>query len=505
MPNGNYWSDSCIVKVTGKVADKDKSTYKTDARLVKYNYYGPWGALRNDEVYAFPHEATAEAKLTIRAVNPANKIKFKKVDENGNTLSDATFQIQRKVVENEKENWNTYGQPITTGEDGLFEINELPKGEYRVIETTAPHGFFKPDGPLVEFKVDINGKIYRKEVYKDEKGESQEKYIEELGIVPITLVNNKEHEVEFKKVDANDKNKVLAGAEFEVWYKKSREGDYSNKYISLYKDANGTLYALKSDDKVPTGYTKLEKFTSGEDGIVKFKVNEQGYYALKETKAPEGYLTPKKGYMKFNSNHEEITYVKDKSKITLSGLPLENEFYENNVGAKTGITIKAYLVDKKNGNETFVKDYKVDLKNYDVNNKASQTIDLYDLVKGDSTDNSPIKSDKTIVFKMSPQIGLSTQLNIISNIVIGDKINEERTFHIGTKGEEYVDHSYKFTNMEEIDTKNSIEIVNRKLSLPFTRGIRAWIGFTIIGLVLMILAAYYYNKKKNKALEIEKN
>ena len=209
--------------------------------------------------------------------------------------------------------------------------------------------------------------------------------------------------------------------------------------------------------------------------------------------------------MKFNSNHEEITYVKDKSKITLSGLPLENEFYENNVGAKTGITIKAYLVDKKNGNETFVKDYKVDLKNYDVNNKASQTIDLYDLVKGDSTDNSPIKSDKTIVFKMSPQIGLSTQLNIISNIVIGDKINEERTFHIGTKGEEYVDHSYKFTNMEEIDTKNSIEIVNRKLSLPFTRGIRAWIGFTIIGLVLMILAAYYYNKKKNKALEIEKN
>ena len=548
LPNGNYWSDSCIVKVTGKVADKDKSTYKTDARLVKYNYYGPWGALRNDEVYAFPHEATAEAKLTIRAVNPANKIKFKKVDENGNTLSDATFQIQRKVVENEKENWNTYGQPITTGEDGLFEINELPKGEYRVIETTAPHGFFKPDGPLVEFKVDINGKIYRKEVYKDEKGESQEKYIEELGIVPITLVNNKEHEVEFKKVDANDKNKVLAGAEFEVWYKKSREGDYSNKYISLYKDANGTLYALKSDDKVPTGYTKLEKFTSGEDGIVKFKVNEQGYYALKETKAPEGYLTPKKGYvkefaiiggkvqeekyktemdvnktrsgtyangwhntyltsmtMKFNSNHEEITYVKDKSKITLSGLPLENEFYENNVGAKTGITIKAYLVDKKNGNETFVKDYKVDLKNYDVNNKASQTIDLYDLVKGDSTDNSPIKSDKTIVFKMSPQIGLSTQLNIISNIVIGDKINEERTFHIGTKGEEYVDHSYKFTNMEEIDTKNSIEIVNRKLSLPFTRGIRAWIGFTIIGLVLMILAAYYYNKKKNKALEIEKN
>ncbi len=497
MPNGNYWSDSCIVKVTGKVADKDKSTYTTDARLVKYKSDGgALGVIRYDEVYAFPHEATAEAKLTIRAVNPANKIKFKKVDENGKALSGAKFQIQTKVVENENENWNAYGQPITTGEDGLFEIDELPEGEYRVIETTAPTGFVRPDGPLVEFKVDINGKIYRKEVYKDEKGESQEKYIEEPGIVPITLVNNKEHEVVFKKVDANDKTKVLAGAEFEVWYKQTKEGEYSKDNISLYKDANGNLYALKADDIPPTGYTKLDKFTSGKDGLVKFKVNEQGYYALKEIKAPEG--------MKFNSNHEEITYVKDKSKITLSGLPLENEFYENNVGAKTGVTIKAYTVDKENGTETFVKSYKVDLNNYN-NYKGKETIDLYELVKGDATDGSPIKSDKTIVFKMSPQIGLTTELDIKSNIVIGDKISEPRTFHIETKGDEYVNHSYKFTNMEEIDSTKPIEIENRKLSLPFTRGIRAWIGFTIIGLILMILAAYYYNKKKNKALEIEKN
>lgn len=547
LPNGNYWSDSCIVKVTGKVADKDKSTYKTDARLVKYKSDGgALGVIRYDEVYAFPHEATAEAKLTIRAVNPSNKIKFKKVDENGKALSGAKFQIQRKVVENENENWNAYGQPITTGEDGLFEIDELPEGEYRVIETTAPTGFVRPDGPLVEFKVDINGKIYRKEVYKDEKGESQEKYIEEPGIVPITLVNNKEHEVVFKKVDANDKTKVLAGAEFEVWYKQTKEGEYSKDNISLYKDANGNLYALKADDIPPTGYTKLYKFTSGKDGLVKFKVNEQGYYALKEIKAPEGYLRPKdfvkefaiiggkvqeekyktemdvnktrsgtyaNGWhntyltsmtMRFNPDHEEITYVKDKSKITLSGLPLENEFFENNVGAKTGVTIKAYTVDKENGTETFVKSYKVDLNNYN-NYKGKETIDLYELVKGDATDVSPIKSDKTLVFKMSPQIGLTTVLDINSKIVIDDKTVDDRTFNIGTKGEEYVDHSYKFTNMEEIDSTKPIEIENRKLSLPFTRGIRAWIGFTIIGLVLMILAAYYYNKKKNKALEIEKN
>ena len=550
LPNGNYWSDSCIVKVTGRVADKDKSTYKTDARLVKYNSNGPWGLIRNDEVYAFPHEATAEAKLTIRAVNPANKIKFKKVDENGKALSGAKFQIQRKVVENENENWDYYRQQITSGEDGLFEINELPEGEYRIIETTAPTGFVRPDGPLVEFKVDINGKIYRKEVYKDEKGQSQEKYVEEPGIVPITLVNNKEHEIQFKKVDANDKNKVLAGAEFELWYKQTKEGEYSKDNISLYKDANGNLYALKADDIPPTGYTKLDKFTSGKDGLVKFKVNGQGYYALKEIKAPEGYLKPKdfvkefaiiggkvqeekyktemdvnktpgfsmandvfqKSYstkmtLRFNPNHEEITYVKDNSTITLSDLPLKSEIWDNRFNAKQPLSITAYLVDNDN-KETTTKTYTLDLtKDYNSGTKASTTIDLYSLVKEleNQTTDGDIKSNKTIVFTMSTSLYLKSELDIKSNIVIGDKINEDRTFHIETKGDEYVDHSYKFTKMKEIDSTKPIEIENRKLSLPFTRGIRAWIGFTIIGLVLMILAAYYYNKKKNKALEIEKN
>ena len=553
LPNGNYWSDSCIVKVTGKVADKDKSTYTTDARLVKYKSNGgALGVIRYDEVYAFPHEATAEAKLTIRAVNPANKIKFKKVDENGKALSGATFQIQRKVVENENENWNAYGQPITTGEDGLFEIDELPEGEYRVIETTAPTGFVRPDGPLVEFKVDINGKIYRKEVYKDEKGESQEKYVEEPGIVPITLVNNKEHEVVFKKVDANDKNQVLAGAEFEVWYKQTKEGEYSKDNISLYKDANGNLYALKSDDTPPSGYTKIDgnKFTSGKDGLVKFKVYESGYYALKEIKAPEGYLKPKgfvkefsiiggkvqeeqyktemdvnkttgfsmandvfqKSYttnmtLRFNPNHEEITYQSGKSTLTLSDLPLKSEIWDNKFNAKEPLSITAYLVDDDN-KESAKKTITLDLtKDYDTSYKASKTINLYSLVKeleNQSTDGD-IKSNKTIVLTMSSSLYLDSELDIKSNIVIGDNINEQRTFHIGTKGDEYVDHSYKFNNMEEIKSENPIEIVNRKLSLPFTRGIRAWIGFTIIGLVLMILAAYYYNKKKNKALEIEKN
>lgn len=545
--NGTSSRDSYIVKVTGRVSGKDKSSYQAESVLQRYVYYEDKLFVdRFDGVYGFKNEATGNAKLSIQAVNPSNIIKFKKINNSNEALKGAIFQLYKN---NDEGKPDAYGQPITTGEDGLIEYSKLPKGEYQLKETTAPEGYVKPEGPLAEFKVDESGKVFRKEYYKDKNGQTQEKYVEEPGVVPIELVNEKEHEIVFKKVDANDKAKVLEGAEFEVLYKQDKDAQYKNDSIKLYKNNAGTIYALKADETPPTGYTKLDKLTSGKDGIVKFKVKSNGFYALKETKAPDGYLTPK-GYVKefvvkdgkiqeekyktemdvnktpgfsmandvfqksyttnmtlrFNPNHEDITYVKDKSTIKLSDLPLKAEIWDNKFNAKKPLSITAYLVDgdKESAKKTITLDL---TKDYNTNLKASKTIDLYSLVKEleNQTTDGDIKSNKTIVLTMSTSLYLKSELDIKSNIVIGDKINEERTFHIGTKGDEYVDHSYKFTNMAEIKSENPIEIVNRKLSLPFTRGIRAWIGFTIIGLILMILAAYYYNKKKNKALEIEKN
>ena len=544
--NGTSSRDSYIVKVTGRVSGKDKSSYQAESVLQRYVYYEDKLFVdRFDGVYGFKNKATGNAKLSIQAVNPSNIIKFKKINNSNEALKGAIFQLYKN---NDEGKPDAYGQPITTGKDGLIEYSKLPKGEYQLKETTAPEGYVKPEGPLAEFKVDESGNIFRKEYYKDKNGQTQEKYVEEPGVVPIELVNEKEHEIVFKKVDAADKS-VLEGAEFEVLYKQDKDAQYKNDSIKLYKNNDGTIYAFKADEAPPTGYTKLDKLTSGKDGLVKFKVKSNGYYALKETKAPDGYLTPK-GYVKefvvkdgkvqeekyltsmdvkkttgfsmandvfqksyatnmtlrFNPNHEEITYQSGKSTLTLSNLPLKSEIWDNKFNAKQPLSITAYLVDgdKEYAKKTITLDL---TKDYNTNLKASKTIDLYSLVKEleNQTTDGDIKSNKTLVLSMSTSLYLKSELDIKSNIVIGDKIKEDRTFHIGTKGDEYVDHSYKFTNMKEIDSTKPIEIENRKLSLPFTRGIRAWIGFTIIGLILMILAAYYYNKKKNKALEIEKN
>lgn len=549
-------NSSYILKVTGKVRGEDKDSYVAHGMLRMIDYPDRY-VTRWDKQYFFRNEATAKANLEIQAVNPENKIKFKKVDQDGKALKGATFQLQYKVGEN----WSadTTRENITTGEYGVFEYTKLKPGSYRVIEISAPDGYKKAEDPVAEFDVDENGRIIRKDKANNPVNGTQAGATgpvttnteEEDGIKPIEIVNKKEQKISFVKVDANNKETKLAGAEFKVFYKKEKTGEYSDTELKLYQNTKGDKLVLNKDETAPTGYTEVDKFTTGEDGKIEFTFYENGYYALKETKAPKGYIAPKdfvkefvvkdgkvqeekhltemqvnkttgfsmandvfqKSYttnmtLRFNPNHEDITYVKDKSTIKLSDLPLKAEIWDNSYNSKKPISITAYLVDGEN-KESTKKTITLDLTtDYKSGTKASKTIDLYSLVKeleNQSTDGD-IKSNKTLVLTMESYLYLKSELDIKSNIVIGDKISEERTFHIGTEGDKYVDHSYKFTTSEEISkysTTNAykpIEIENNKGEYPLTGGMGTLI-FTLAGLVLMSAAAYVYSRKRGESYD----
>lgn len=537
-----------LVKVTGKVVGKDKSSYVGHGMLKMTDYTGRY-VTRWDKQYFFKNEAAAKADLNIQAVNPENIIKFKKVDQDGNALANAQFQLQYK---NKEGQWVAdTSRDKTTGDDGLFEYTKLKPGSYRVMEITAPDGYKKAKDPVAEFVVDENGRIIRKDNKTPVGGTAgnTSNNEEEHGITPIEIVNKKEQKISFVKVDASDNNTKLAGAEFEVWYKKDKsEEKYSNTALKLYEKTSGgktERLVLKDGETAPDGYTEVKKFTTGKDGKIEFTFYENGYYALKETKAPEGYIKPrdyvkefvvkdgkvqKEKYltsmnvnktkswfyangmhdvyntditMRFNPDNEKITYTKNNSNITLSGLPLNNEYYENNIDPKKGITINARLVNSSGRSSD--KSYTLDLnKNY-TNDKGTITIDLYDLVKElENKTGDSFESENTIELSMSSTLALSTVLDIKSKIEIGDgedKISEDRTFHIGTKGNEKVNHSYKFTTSEEIskdsttNAYNPIEIENNKGVYPLTGG-RGTLIFTLAGLVLMSAAAYVYSRKR---------
>ncbi len=553
FPGGLDSNSTYLVKVTGKVVGEDKDGYVGHGVLEMIDNPARY-VTRWDKQYFFKNEATAKANLIIQAVNPENKIKFRKIDQDGNPLEGATFQLFKK---NNDGNWDGHGQPFTTGKDGIVEYSKLPKGEYQLKETSAPDGYEKLEGAILEFEVDATGNIRRSQkTNATTDTNKQPVYVDESGSIAIPIVNKKPQKIKFEKVDASDKKTKLEGAEFEVWYKANEtDEDYTTQLKVYEKTVNGKAerLVLKEDDNIPTGYTHVEgdKFVTGKDGLVEFNVLNNGYYALKEVKAPKGYIKPRdivkefvvkdgkiqteqyktemdvkkttglsmshdvfqKSYttnmtFRFNPNHEDITYVKDKSKITLSDLPLKSEIWDNSFNGKQPISITAYLVDGDN-KETTTKTYTLDLtKDYGSDTKASKTIDLYSLVKEleESNTDGDIKSNKTIVLTMNTSLYPKTELDVKSNIVIGDKINEDRTFNIGTKGGEYVDHSYKFTTSEEIskDKENNaykpIQIENKKLSLPITGGPGVWIGFAIIGLIVMLGGVLIYTKKKKEPL-----
>ena len=262
-------------------------------------------------------------------------------------------------------------------------------------------------------------------------------------------------------------------------------------------------------DRAPSGYIKPRDYVK--EFVVKDgKVQEEKYLTemdVKKTKSTvESQNTLQSAYstsivMKFNPDHQNITYTKSDSKLKLSRLPLESEF-----GDKKGLTITVYSVEKSSNEEKLLKTYDLGT-NYD-SKQGSQEINLYELLKdANTTDGSPVVSDKTIVLRMSSTLKLDTTLDIKSNITIGegkDKITEDRTFQIGIEGDKYVDHSYSFKTIDEI-AKNSttnaytpIDIDNRKATYPLT-GAMGIIGFIVVGVVMMATAYYKYRRKRRES------
>ncbi len=78
--------------------------------------------------------------------------KIKKVGENGEVLAGAVFEVFN--VNNE-----SVGK-ITTGADGMAELNNLPIGTYTLKEIKAPTGYVSDDKPqTIEVKTGETGAV----------------------------------------------------------------------------------------------------------------------------------------------------------------------------------------------------------------------------------------------------------------------------------------------------------------------------------------------------------
>ncbi|MDU5960396.1 MAG: SpaA isopeptide-forming pilin-related protein [Finegoldia magna] len=565
--------DTYIIRVTGKIKDKvdpetgkkietDKSFYEATTNFDRYNIYGnPYmGVERQDYVYGLLNENSAEGKLEITAINPKNEINFKKVDQEGKPLEGAKFGLLKYDTKNKKWSESTVaGSEKTSGKDGLIHYEKLSPGKYALIEIEAPTGYKKIEGHIEEFTVETNGTITRlvekpkadttdtnensstlsrvagvlKSAVKAIAGNTNEKVSQAAGTAPINVVNYKD--IEFIKVDGEKTETFLPGAEFEVWYKETEEGEYQAYKIKTTEDG-------KEVEKTKT-------VTSGTDGKFVLNPSKPGYYALKETKAPEGYskmpgwikefklengkilvlekdltkathktsakslitseiisVDKDKGTFKqriiINPNHTEMTvpsydsYIRIKEndwKIT----PKFKENHTNGVGGEVNVALL-----KKDGDKTIADLTKDDFKQYDAisfqnaGGIEGSRYGLKEMLGETSTTDKPIKTTDSIVMEFTGKLddinktSTADQLfELVFDTQIDDSIEDKLDLSI-LAGDKPLYGDY--------DTTKAIELENRKAQYPLT-GAMGIIGFLVVGAVMMATAYYKYRRKRRES------
>lgn len=529
---------AAIIKVTGKIADtKNLTEYRGYSGLYYgYNYtdnygYKRWAenptVYRWDGVYVFENESTAQANFELKITNPSNKVVFEKVntdgevlkpavDETGKVTKGAKFTLEKNdgTIEKPGATWTAKTNPTLVDKDGRISYNNLDKGLYRLIENEAPEGYAKPKEAVAYLKVDESGKIYKKVTVPNAEGTgTDEIYQEVTDTIPIKVVNNKP--IEFVKVDA-DNGKNLPGAEFKVLYKEKETDNYKDYTL------DGKVVTAKSD----------------ENGKFSIAVSKDGYYALKETKTPEGYLKLP-GYIKeFKLENGKVQVLeKDPLKASLTK------------GANGMITSEILEVDKDKGTFkqrlvinpghtqwTFDKYdtlLQLDVNNWNVSDKY-RTIKVATLEKDKSVadlkdtdfkevnprnqqyDTNPLIYSIPSLYNTNdytqpnPKIAnIVTEKGLVVEITgkIADKtkavdLNPEVYSRAFSTSIDKVNYKLDINNMSEgkgtyIDyvSKDPIQVENHKATFPHT-GALGIFGFLIAGAIIMTTSYYKYRKKK---------
>ncbi|MDL2318096.1 Ig-like domain-containing protein, partial [Eubacteriales bacterium OttesenSCG-928-A19] len=96
---------------------------------------------------------------SIRVSNTLTEITLRKVDEFGQPLAGAVFQLEQ--YDESAGAYVPYGaDTYTSGADGMVRVTGLPVGQYQFIEISAPEGYLRSDTPApVTLEADANGVI----------------------------------------------------------------------------------------------------------------------------------------------------------------------------------------------------------------------------------------------------------------------------------------------------------------------------------------------------------
>ncbi|WFF94528.1 SpaA isopeptide-forming pilin-related protein [Bacillus paralicheniformis] len=273
------------------------------------------------------NSSSSSAGALYKVVNEKNKVTLIKQDEQKNPLEGAVFKLEKKSGDG---TFTTIRTNIKSNENGKVEINGLPPGNYRLLETKAPEGYLL-NTKEISFSVKTNDKNQVPDVdlgtlinYKGRahltKEDAEGRQLEGAEFKLIDHEGNTVHEKLTSDQDGKIAVSGLAPGRYAFVETKAPEGFVINskaieftisesakekpESVDAGKAVNykGSVYLTKEDAEGRTlkgaefkivdheGNTVHEKLTSDEDGKIAVSGLAPGRYAFVETKAPDGFV-----------------------------------------------------------------------------------------------------------------------------------------------------------------------------------------------------------------------
>ena len=176
-----------------------------------------------------------------------------------NKLTGATFEVYKDINgDGVIDEGDEFLGNLAEKENGVYEMLDLYYGHYLVRETVAPEGFLLDEGVYAVF-IDTDEKVY---VIENEAG---------VGFINKPIKGN----ITLTKVDAEYPDNKLTGATFEIYQDVNNDGvlDDSDILLGTLDESDGGVYSMMD--------------------------LRYGYYLIKETVAPAGFLLDEGVYAVF--------------------------------------------------------------------------------------------------------------------------------------------------------------------------------------------------------------
>ena len=366
--------------------DKDGIIHVDFAEYGKYTVQeieAPEGYVLNDKIWEIDvteHKQVYEIRATNRVAQ--GKVIIDKVDDIGQPVPNATFEIKRQDGE--------YTKQGTTDDNGHLEFNKVPWGRYQLKEISAPDGYvldpsardFVLDKDQQEFKYQyvnrrIKGQLIITKIDKDtkqplkgatfeiKKGNTliQTVTTDDTGVAKLDQLPYGEYTVIEKEAPPGyllnttpQKINIVQDAEIYHVTFENKAGK-GNIEITKTEDGSGRKLAGAEFAIWDKSMAQVDTVVTGESGVGVSSSLPVGTYYIQETRAPEGYVIDPKMHtvvigeegrvIKYSMPNKQILgKVKIKKVDAVTGTTLEGVEFKIYDKANPDVVVDTLITDE---------------------------------------------------------------------------------------------------------------------------------------------------------------